>query len=136
MKAPQKVCTIALTVFTVAVAAWTGSAATASPAVPTTTNATAVGKLLYRRYCGQCHALAAALSAGFGNNTNGIGRNGGPSFNDLRVPYQASVTAVTEPTGGHEKLRTTIAPKQLTEVATYIAKTTINHPIPAWSTDG
>jgi mono/diheme cytochrome c family protein len=136
LTARQKLSTVALTVFTVSVVAWTGSSATASPTVPTTKNASAVGRVIYRRYCGQCHALAQALSAGFGNNTKGIGRNGGPSFNDLRVPYAASVTAVTEPTGGHEDVRTTIAPKQLIEVAAYIARTTINNPIPAWSTDG
>ena len=59
------------------------------------------GKRLYREYCGQCHALSAALAAGFGNSGGGLGENGGPSFNNLRVPYAYSVEAVTEPTGGH-----------------------------------
>jgi mono/diheme cytochrome c family protein len=93
------------------------------------------GKLLYRQFCGQCHALAVALSAGFGSN-NGLGKNGGPSFNDLRVPYPLSITAVTEPTGGHEAVSTRIRYKQLMEVAAYIAKVTIRNPILATATDG
>jgi mono/diheme cytochrome c family protein len=128
---------VAFAVLAVSLVAWTGSSAAANPTLPTTTStASTLGRQLYRRYCGQCHALAKALSAGFGNNTKGIGRNGGPSFNDLRVSYAASVTAVTEPTGGHEKVRTMIPAKQLIELATYIARTTAANPIPALSTDG
>jgi mono/diheme cytochrome c family protein len=104
--------------------------------VRSTSNAIVVGRQLYRRYCGQCHALAQALSAGFGKNTAGVGANGGPSFNQLRVSYATSVNAVAEPTGGHEKLRTKISPKDLIAVARYIAKVTIHNPIPAMSTDG
>jgi mono/diheme cytochrome c family protein len=137
LTARHRVFALALTVCTVLVVAASASLATANPTVPTTrTSATVVGRQLYRRYCGQCHALAKALAAGFGNDTTGIGRNGGPSFNDLRVSYAASVTAVTEPTGGHEMIRTLIPPKQLTELATYIARTTSGNPIPALSTDG
>jgi mono/diheme cytochrome c family protein len=114
-----------------------GSSAAAVPTVMATrSTASILGRQLYRQYCGKCHALAPALAAGFGNDTNGVGRNGGPSFNDLRVSYAASVTAVTEPTGGHEKIRTLIPPKQLIVLATYIARVTSSHPIPALSTDG
>lgn len=122
----------------VALVGSTGSslAATSPASLRTTTNTSTVGRQLYRRYCGQCHALAAALAAGFGNNVQGVGRNGGPSFNELRVSYSASVNAVTEPTGGHEKIRTLIPPPQLIEIATYIARATRNNPIPALSTDG
>ena len=94
-----------------------------------------IGKRLYRQYCGQCHALSQALSAGFGNS-NGLGVNGGPSFNDLRVPYSYSVNAVSEPSGGHERVRERISMRQLAEVATYIAKTTARNPVPALPTDG
>jgi mono/diheme cytochrome c family protein len=107
-----------------------------SAPVRATSNAIVVGRQLYRRYCGQCHALQQALSAGFGNNTPGVGSNGGPSFNQLRVSYATSVNAVAEPTGGHEKVRTKISPKNLIAVAKYIAKMTIHNPIPAMSTDG
>jgi mono/diheme cytochrome c family protein len=133
---PQKLGAAALLVFVVSAVACTASLATASPTIPVNSNATLVAKQLYRTYCGKCHALTQALSAGFGSNTTGIGANGGPSFNDLRVSYASSVTAVTEPTGGHEKIRTKITPKQLNELASYIARTTIHHPIPALSTDG
>ena len=95
----------------------------------------AIGKHLYRQYCGQCHALSQALSAGFGNS-DGLGQNGGPSFNDLRIPYTYSIDAVSEPTGGHELVRRRISMTQLSEVATYIAKTTARNPIPALPTDG
>ena len=94
-----------------------------------------IGKRLYRQYCGQCHALAQALSAGFGSN-GGLGQNGGPSFNDLRVPYTFSVEAVTEPTGGHEVVRRRITMSQLSQVAAYIARVTSQNPIPALPTDG
>src|SRR5271155_5113610 len=63
------------------------------------------GEKLYREYCGQCHALTAALSAGFGSATDGLGSNGGPSFNVLRIPLEVSIVAVSEPTGGHEEVR-------------------------------
>ncbi len=95
-----------------------------------------IGKRLYRQYCGQCHALSAALSAGFGNSNGGLGLNGGPSFNDLRIPYSYSVDAVSEPTGGHELVRKRITMTQLGVVANYVAKVTDHNPIPALPTDG
>lgn len=118
----------------VSIIASTGALAASTPAPVPVKPATAVQ--LYRQYCGQCHALAAALSAGFGSGKNNLGANGGPSFNNLRVPYATSVMAVAEPTGGHEVVKTRISWKQLTEVATYIAKTTAKNPIPALPTDG
>ena len=93
----------------------------------------AAGVQLYRQYCGKCHALAAALSAGFGTTTK---QNGGPSFNNLRVPYNYSIEAITEPTGGHELLSRRITPKQLEAVARWIAKVTARNPLPALPTDG
>ena len=96
-----------------------------------------VGRQLYRKFCGQCHALSAANAAGFGSNTKGgFGDLGGPSFNELRVPYAFSVTAVVEPTGGHEVLKKKITAKQLHAVAAYIARVTRNHPVPAFPTSG
>jgi mono/diheme cytochrome c family protein len=95
-----------------------------------------IGKRLYRQYCGQCHALTAALSAGFGNNGAGLGENGGPSFDDLRVPFSYSVDAVTEPSGGHELVALRINPAQLKAVAMFIARVTSRNPIPALPTDG
>ena len=93
------------------------------------------GKRLYRQFCGQCHAFSPALSAGFGSN-NGLGKDGGPSFNELRIPFTFTVTAITEPTGGHEVVRTKITSKQLGNVARFIARATNHNPIPALPTDG
>ena len=105
-----------------------------SASTPTTASQ---GRQLYRQFCGKCHALSVALAAGFGSSSSkGLGDLGGPSFNEMRVPYVFSVTAVTEPTGGHEVVRTKITKKQLSVVATYIAKVTVHHPVPALPTDG
>jgi mono/diheme cytochrome c family protein len=101
-----------------------------------TTNELVTPRYLYRQFCGKCHALSAARSAGFGSSKNGFGDLGGPSFNELRVPYKYSITAVTLPTGGHEAVGRKITPIQLTRVATYIATVTKHNPIPALPTDG
>jgi mono/diheme cytochrome c family protein len=122
-------------VVAVSVVASTQSFATASPSTPTASQLV-VERQLYRKFCGQCHALAQARSAGFGSSTNGLGKLGGPSFNELRVPYIVSVVAVKQPTGGHEVVRTRITSKQLGKVATFIARVTAHHPIPALPTDG
>ena len=61
------------------------------------------GRDLYRKFCGQCHSLAAARAVGFGSNKGTLGKLGGPSFNELKVPYAISVRHVTQPTGGHER---------------------------------
>jgi mono/diheme cytochrome c family protein len=96
-----------------------------------------LGRDLYRKFCGQCHALREARAVGFGSNTKrGFGDLGGPSFNELRVPYAINVRHVTQPTGGHEGVRKKITPKQLHSVAAYIARVTRGHPIPALPTDG
>jgi mono/diheme cytochrome c family protein len=112
------------------------SLAATRPAASAAAPSSGAGKLLYRRFCGQCHALAPALSAGFGSAGSGLGGNGGPSFNDLRVPFQASVTAVAEPTGGHAQVKKKITWSELLVVANYIAKATSHNLIPALPTDG
>lgn len=113
------------------------SLATASPTAAPATVDLVTGRKLYRQFCGKCHALDAALSAGFGSNSKlGLGEYGGPSFNALRVPYVFSVSAVTTPTGGHEKVRTRINATQLRKVAAFIAWVTRHNPVPAKPTDG
>jgi hypothetical protein len=62
------------------------------------------GKLLYRKYCGQCHALKVARAVGFGTVSHPFGKEGGPSFNNLRVPYSLSVLLLTQKSTGHEVL--------------------------------
>jgi mono/diheme cytochrome c family protein len=124
---------------TIAVAAGTvvttASFAGASESKPTAKSALVTGRQLYRQYCGKCHALATALAAGFGS-AKGYGELGGPSFDQLQVPYAYSVQAVTEPTGGHELLRKRINSKQLHIVARWLARVTAKHPVPAFPTDG
>jgi mono/diheme cytochrome c family protein len=132
----RTVCVIASTVAVATGAASTHSFATASPRAPAATSELVTSRALYRQFCGKCHALAQALAAGFGSSKNGFGTLGGPSFNELRVPYKYSITAVTIPTGGHEVVRRKITAKQLARVATYIATVTKNNPIPALPTDG
>jgi mono/diheme cytochrome c family protein len=96
--------------------------------VPTATPAPGLrgGKQLYRQFCGQCHALTAALAAGFGSD-NGLGRDGGPSFNSLRVPFNMSIVAVTTPFAGHELVFTKLTWSELNQVATFIAVVTKDH---------
>jgi|SRR5436190_13149841 len=133
----RTVCIVFSVVLVVSVVASIGSFATASPSTSATAGDLVTGRQLYRKFCGPCHALAQALSAGFGSNSNtGLGKLGGPSFNELRVPYAFSIAAVTEPTGGHEVLRRKITARQLHVVARWIAKTTSRNPIPAFPTDG
>jgi mono/diheme cytochrome c family protein len=113
------------------------SVASASPSAAPATVDLATGRTLYRQFCGKCHALDVALSAGFGSSTKfGFGEYGGPSFNTLRVPYAFSVNSVAQPTGGHEKVKTKMTAKQLHTVAAWIAQVTRRHPILAKPTDG
>ena len=128
---------VASIVVAVLAAATTRSHASARSSAAAPSTALLTGRKLYRQFCGKCHALDAALSAGFGSNSKlGFGEYGGPSFNELRVPYSFSVSAVTIPTGGHEKVRTKISSKQLHQVAAFIAQVTRKNPVPAKPTDG
>jgi mono/diheme cytochrome c family protein len=121
-----------IAVLLIVVVVW-GSTRAAAGTTPA--NASLNGKALYRTYCGKCHALAAALSAGFGSS-GGLSVNGGPSFNDLRVPASYTILAITEPTGGHELLHTRLNVSQVKAVAAWLARTTSNHPLPMLPTDG
>jgi mono/diheme cytochrome c family protein len=94
-----------------------------------------LGKQLYRKYCGQCHALSTALAAGFGTE-NGLGTDGGPSFDNLRVPFSLSVLAVTEPFIGHEVLYHKMTLAQIRLVSTYVATATKHNSVVARPTDG
>jgi mono/diheme cytochrome c family protein len=87
-----------------------------------------IGKRLYRTYCGQCHALAAALAAGFGS-ANGIGQDGGPSFDDLRVPFNLCVTSLTETFAGHEVLFNDLTLTEIKQVSRYVATVTNHNPV-------
>lgn len=94
-----------------------------------------VGKELYREYCGQCHSFKPAQAAGFGSN-NGLGQFGGPSFNNLIVPFTLSVEAVTESFVEHEVVVTKMSWSQLGEVSSYIAQATKRNAYLARISDG
>jgi len=133
----QLSCVVASIVLAVSAVAATRSIAATSPSAARATGDLVAGRKLYRQFCGKCHALDAALSAGFGSsNKFGFGEYGGPSFNLLRVPYAFSVTAVAQPTGGHEIVKAKITSRQLHTVAAFIARVTRHNPIPAKPTDG
>jgi mono/diheme cytochrome c family protein len=96
----------------------------------------ALGKALYRTYCGQCHALTAADVAGFGSD-NGLGPNGGPGFNNLEVPYTLAIVAVTELGGargqeigrrGHRIALDHMTWQELSETANFLAAATATNP--------
>jgi mono/diheme cytochrome c family protein len=132
----QTLCIVVSIVVAVAAVAAAHSFAATKPATTTVTASTTLtGRELYREFCGQCHALATALAAGFGSSGK-LGTLGGPSFNTLRVPFEVSVNAVAEPTGGHAQVHKAITWNQLLTVSRYIATATVHHPIPALPTDG
>jgi hypothetical protein len=94
-----------------------------------------LGKQLYRKYCGQCHALTQALAAGFGSD-KGLGTDGGPSFNNLKVPFNLCVVAVTEQFGGHELVVKRMTWDQLNTVSAFVAAATNKNPYLARVSDG
>jgi mono/diheme cytochrome c family protein len=110
----------------------TGDADRATRAAPNLT----LGKRLYRRYCGQCHALTQALAAGFGSANNGLGEDGGPSFDTLRVPFNLSVVAVTTPFAGHEIVNEKMTWTEVNQVAEYVQTATRHHKGLAQPIDG
>ena len=93
------------------------------------------GKQLYRKFCGQCHALQQTLAAGFGSD-KGLGQDGGPSFNNLKVPYNLNIVAVTEQFGGHELVVKRMTWDQLNQTAAFVALATRDNPYLARISDG
>jgi hypothetical protein len=93
------------------------------------------GKKAYRTYCGQCHALAEALAAGFGAE-NKFGQDGGPSFNELKVSASLSISAITELFGGHEIVLRKMNWTQIHDVSVFVERATKKHPLVAKLTDG
>jgi len=85
----------------------------------------AMGKALYRTYCGQCHALTPADAAGLGSG-NGLGQNGGQSFTNLRVPTTLAIGAVTALRGprAHRIALKQMTWQQLHDIANFLAAAT------------
>jgi mono/diheme cytochrome c family protein len=93
-----------------------------------------IGKRLYRKYCGQCHALRAANAAGFGSQK--LGQEGGPSFNELRVPFALSVSLMTQSSAGHERVVRHLKWAEIRDVAAFIASATKRNAVLAQPIDG
>ena len=91
------------------------------------------GRSDYRRFCGRCHALAAADAAGFGGKGSA---GGGPSLDNLRVSAALSQSAIFGFFAGHEDLPGKMTQAEVEDVSAYIADVTRNHPILARLTDG
>jgi hypothetical protein len=109
----------------------------ASPSAQPSSNVLEVGEKAYRQFCGQCHALKEALSVGFGSaKSKGVGEDGGPSFNQLKVSYQMCLASVTMLFGGHEKVVRKMTWQQLKDVSKFVQYATRTHPIVAKFSDG
>jgi mono/diheme cytochrome c family protein len=100
--------------------AGTESGAAARP--PATPKALEAGRKLYRKYCGQCHALKAAKAVGFGQDK--LKTDPGPSLNNLRVPWNLCVSAIVLAIGGHETIQDKMSWKEIADVSTFVAKVT------------
>jgi hypothetical protein len=85
------------------------------------------GRKLYRKYCGQCHALKAARAVGFGQDK--LKTDPGPAFDHLRVPWGLSVSAIVLAIGGHETIYEKMSWKELYDVSKYLDAVTRKNPI-------
>jgi hypothetical protein len=86
------------------------------------------GKIVYRKFCGHCHALKEARAVGFGAARKlGPGEDGGPSFDPLKVPYELSVLAVTGTWDGHDRIAKKMTWKQTHDVALFVQAATKDH---------
>ena len=129
---------LAVAVLASAAGVWAASGsrgATATPAASGVRGNVVAGKRAYRTFCGQCHALDAALAAGFGGE-NKFGEDGGPSFNELKVSASLCISAITELFGGHEIVLKKMNWTQIHDVAAFVEVATKKHPIVAKLTDG
>ncbi len=66
----------------------------------------------------------------------GVGEDGGPSFNPLKISYAMCMASVTMLFGGHEKVIRKMTWAQLKDVARFIQSATRTHPIVAKFSDG
>jgi hypothetical protein len=123
---------LAVVILASAAGVWASSGAYNSGGV---TGNVIAGKKAYRTYCGQCHALAEALAAGFGAE-NKFGQDGGPSFNELKVSASLCISAVTELFGGHELVLKKMTWTTIHDVAAFVQQATYKHPMVAKLTDG
>jgi mono/diheme cytochrome c family protein len=125
----------AVAVLASAAGVWAANRTTASPGSSGVQGNVVAGKKAYRTYCGQCHALAEALAAGFGAE-NKFGQDGGPAFNELKVSAALCISAITELFGGHEIIVKKMNWTQIHDVAAFVEVATKKHAIVAKLTDG
>ena len=86
------------------------------------------GKKLYRKFCGQCHALKEARAVGAGSaKKTYYGEEGGPSFNELRVTAHQSKLAITGVWDGHARVMTLMTRKEIDLVSEYVQAATKDH---------
>jgi mono/diheme cytochrome c family protein len=93
------------------------------------------GRRLYRKYCGHCHALREAHAAGFAGKPK-LGQEGGPNFNNLRIPFGLSVSLLTQASAGHELFFHRLKWAEIRDVSRFVATATKDHPVLAHPTDG
>ncbi len=94
------------------------------------------GKALYRKFCGQCHALSAARAAGFGCNDRGLGTDGGLSFNNPNVPHNSGPGDYWIIPAGHEIVIKKMDFPQIYAVSAFTAAATSSNPYLARESDG
>ena len=87
------------------------------------------GRKLYRKYCGQCHALKEAKAVGFGQDK--LKTDPGPSLNSLRVSWNLCVQAIVLAISGHETIQTKMSWQEISDVSAFVEVVTKQHPIPA-----
>jgi mono/diheme cytochrome c family protein len=96
---------------------------------PPTAKNLAEGRKLYRKYCGQCHVLTVARAVGFGQDKPNT--DPGPSLDNLKVPWNLTVSAIVLAISGHETIQHEMTWREIAIVATYVDKVTKHHKIPA-----
>jgi mono/diheme cytochrome c family protein len=112
-------------------------AGSTAPSAQPSSQVLEIGKNAYRQFCGQCHALKEARAVGFGSaKQKGVGEDGGPSFNQLKVSYQMCLASVTMLFGGHEKVVRKMTWQQIKDVSKFVQYATRDHPIVAKFSDG
>jgi mono/diheme cytochrome c family protein len=104
-------------------------AAAVSARKPATPETLENGRKLYRKYCGQCHALKAANAVGFGQDK--LKTDPGPSLNNLRVTWNLCVQAIVLAIGGHETIQDKMTWAEISDVSSFVEKVTRGNKIPA-----
>jgi mono/diheme cytochrome c family protein len=128
-------CAVAVAVLASAAGVWASNRSSTAGGASSVQGNVIAGKKAYRTYCGQCHALAEALAAGFGAE-NKFGQDGGPSFNELKVSASLCISAITELFSGHEVVLKKMNWTQIHDVSAFVEAATKKHPVVAKLTDG